>query len=833
MQETIETTTTFSWIAAFLVVLGIGVLVLWLLWRRKRALTHRLDAALDSVTFLVGIPKELPKEGQSEPDFKELNSVAEQFFASLASLYNRTPFARQPVLGFEIVALEGSIRFYITCPRSHQGFLEKQLHAHYPASQVELVPSPNIFTQEHGEVAAATLKLTRHYIWPLKTYRKLESETLNPLTNALSKLGEQGTGAIQILIQPISERWRYKVDHAARNVKLGRHAHVNPIQYIFDAILEGLTGSIQRQGSAQPAQTDPAMQASYRMTPIQEETLKLFQEKGSKVAFRTAARVVVAGSDLAGARTNLKSVLGAFAQFSTPEGNSLKVVEADRYKITTDFVFRTLQGAKKMILNTEELASLYHFPNRYVETPNIRWLFARKLPPPVGLPTQGTVIGKSIFRGEQQEVRILPDDRRRHLFMIGKTGTGKTTVFLNMVLQDIAAGNGCAFIDPLGDAIEEIIPRIPKERVEDIIIFDPSDVQRPMGLNLLEYKNAEERDFLIAEIIEIFYKLFDPQRTGIVGPQWEHWARNACLTLMAYPQGGTLIEIPRLFTDDRFRAERIRHLTDPIVRSFWEQQLAKTADFHKSEMYNYFISKFGRFMTNEMIRNIIGQRESSIQMREIMDQGKILLVNLSKGKIGETNAQLLGMILVSKLQVAAFSRADTPEENRRDFYLYVDEFQNFTTESFATILSEARKYHLNLLVTNQYIAQLTERVRDAVIGNAGTLISFRIGAADAEFLEKEFPGVSVADLTNIEQFHAYIKLLLTGTPTKPFSMVTVKPSITPDPQVGTAIKQLSRLKFGHERSSVEREIGSEYETAPPAPSPPPQPMPESGVPTGA
>ncbi|KKQ90546.1 MAG: hypothetical protein UT15_C0010G0007, partial [Berkelbacteria bacterium GW2011_GWA1_39_10] len=362
------------------------------------------------------------------------------------------------------------------------------------------------------------------------------------------------------------------------------------------------------------------------------------------------------------------------------------------------------------------------------------------------------------------------------------------------------------YIDPLGDAIEDLLGKIPQERWQDVILFDPADTQFPLGLNLMEFKNPEERDFLIQETIQIFYKLFDPGQTGIVGPQWEHWFRNAALSIMAQPGGGTLIDIPRIFTDDAYRTKLVSYVTDPIVKSFWEQQLAKTADFHKSEMYNYFISKFGRFMTNDLMRNIIGQKKSSFDIREAMDNGKIILINLSKGKIGEVNSALLGMIIVSKIQMAAFSRADITEEQRRDFYLYVDEFQNFTTDSFATILSEARKYHLNLNVTNQYIAQLTEHIRDAVIGNAGTLISYRIGASDAEFLAKEFPGVTESDFTNIDKYNTYVKLLIDGTPSKPFSMKGIKSPTNSDSNIREQVRNINRQTYGRPLIEVEAEI---------------------------
>jgi type IV secretory pathway TraG/TraD family ATPase VirD4 len=423
---------------------------------------------------------------------------------------------------------------------------------------------------------------------------------------------------------------------------------------------------------------------------------------------------------------------------------------------------------------------------------------------------EGTLIGVNVYRGEEQLVRIKEDDRRRHIYMIGKTGTGKTTVFKQMAESDIQAGKGVCYIDPHGDAIDDLLSRIPPERFEDVVLFDPADMDRPCGLNLLEWKKPEEKDFLVGEWIAIFYKLFDPSRIGIIGPQWEHWGRNAALTVMEQPGGGTLLEIPRLFTDADFREEAVANVTDPVVKSFWVKQMAQTADFHKSEMLNYFISKFGRFMTNSMMRNIIGQQKSSFDLREIMDKGKILLVNLAKGKIGEINSHLLGLVLVSKIQMAAMSRADIPEKERRDFYLYVDEFQNFTTDSFISILSEARKYRLNLNVTNQYIAQLDEGIRNAVIGNAGTMITFRVGALDAEFLVKEFEGLSELDLMNLDNFNAYIKLLIDGVASKPFSLRTIKPSANPDEETMQTVRRLSRLRFGRERSVVEKEI---YERA--------------------
>jgi len=556
-----------------------------------------------------------------------------------------------------------------------------------------------------------------------------------------------------------------------------------------------------------------------QMTPVQESLMKVLNEKISKNGFKTTVRLVSVASDKATATTNAQNIASAFAQYGTPELNGFKLIHGD-HNTAKDYILRRfLKGKKSFILNTEELVSLFHFPNQFIETPNIRWLLAKEMAPPANLPAAGTIMGKSVYRNTETMVRIGEEDRRRHIFMIGKTGVGKTTLFVNMIEQDILEGKGCCYIDPLGDAIEDILGKIPAERMKDVILFDPADADWPAGLNMMEYKTTEQRDFLIQEAIEIFYKLFDPNRTGIVGPQWEHWFRNAALTIMAQPGGGTLIDIPRIFTDDAFKNKLISYVTDPIIKGFWEQQLAKTADFHKSEMYNYFISKFGRFMTNDIMRNIIGQKKSAFDFRQVMDEGKILLVNLSKGKIGEINMSLLGLIIVNKIQMAAFSRADMPEDSRRDFYLYVDEFQNFATDSFASILSEARKYHLNLNITNQYIAQLTEKIRDAVVGNAGTMISYRIGASDAEFLVKEFPGLDVEDMTNLDKFNTYVKLLIDGTPSKPFSMKGIKSGLVSDSNIREQVRNLSRQTFCRPVAEVNQEMTAAFAAAPATPPP--------------
>lgn len=415
-------------------------------------------------------------------------------------------------------------------------------------------------------------------------------------------------------------------------------------------------------------------------------------------------------------------------------------------------------------------------------------------------------IGNNIYRGKSTPIQFSATDRLRHTYMIGKTGVGKSTLFANMALQDIENNNGVCFIDPHGESIDWLMNHIPESRLEDTIIFDPSDSEFPIGLNLLEAKNESERDFLVSELIEIFYKLFDPQRTGIIGPQFEHWLRNAALTLMADPNGSSLIEIPKLFIDKKFEQHKRSFLKDPIIQDFWNLQMGKTSDFHKSEMLNYFNSKFGHFLNNSISRNIIGQTKSGIDFDKIISREQILLVNLSKGKIGEINSYMLGLILISKLQAAVLKRASIKIEERSPFYLYVDEFQNLTTDTFVSMLSESRKYGLGVHITNQYISQLPESIKNAVLGNAGSLISFQIGMDDALFLEKNFLPFSKNDLTTLAKFEFYIKLMVGGQTSEPFSGKSLPPMENKKKSVSQEIVNLSRLLYGNPKLLIENSI---------------------------
>ena len=798
----------------WLIVFVVSAVIVYYIWRaiRKHVIRkNQINLTADWVMFKVMVPRERhAEEDDQKKNFQEMMAGIEPFYANLNSIFDialQRKMTGQDHLSLEIIAKNNLISFYIGCPSKLAETVVKNLQAQYPHAEVMTDNNYSIFPDKKLAISVAKTKLLKHYIFPLKTYKYLEEDPLNAITNSLSKLNEDESAAIQLLIRPTNGMWRMAGEKAAYNIQHGKYKTTSNSKMLratdsfFNFVAQGASTS-KKEEAVNPMTNMP------RLTPMQENQIKFLGEKAAKTGFECQLRIVTVAETSEKADQNLREICSAYSQFNTPETNGLVVRKTGKKaEEVANYIFRIFGDGMRMILNTEELTSIYHLPNRFIETPNINWLLAKKEPPPSNLPDEGTIIGNSVYRGQIKPVRIQEADRLRHIYMVGKTGVGKTVLFQNMIRQDIEEGRGVCYLDPNGDAAEWILNHVPKERADDVVYFDPSDLERPFGLNMLEWKTVEQRDFLVQEAIQIFYKLFDPNQTGMVGPQFEHWMRNAALTLMSHPDGGTIIDIPRLFTDPEFEKDRLKHVTDPVVKGFWEKQMAKTADFHKSEMLNYFTSKFGRFMTNDMMRNIIGQTKSSFDFREIMDSKKILICNLSKGKIGEINAFLLGMIIVSKIAMGAFSRQDISEEKRTPFFLYVDEFQNFITDVFSTILSESRKYKLSLNITNQYIAQMDDKIREAVIGNAGTLVSFRIGAADAEYLVKEFDPLKVDDMTNIDKYNFYIKMLIDGAPSKPFNAQSIAPVTgDTDPKIGAAIKELSRLKYGRPRELVSAEI---------------------------
>ncbi|MFC1633158.1 type IV secretion system DNA-binding domain-containing protein, partial [Patescibacteria group bacterium] len=753
---------------------------------------------------------------------KEIISVAEQLFASLSGIAQGKGNEKN-YLAFEIVALQEEIVFYVAIPSALIEFVTRQVQAIYPDAALEPVEEYNFFLPELGHVAAATLELEKGNNLPIRTYQELESDPLNALTNAISKMNEHEGAAIQFIISPADATWQKSIIAEAEAIQKGdkKKSGISSSltgglgtasTEISQTVSETLFGKDQQQAAATPQ--EPILAP---LTQQQQQEVEALGRKVSKVGYKVNIRVIASSDNPTLAQQHLNNILGGFEQFRSPSFNAFKFVQPKNIsEVLESYIFRYFDPKESFILNTEELASVYHPPSELIETPQVRYLGARSVPAPADLPTEGRLIGNNTYRGQRRPVYLTQKDRRRHLYLIGKTGTGKTTLFKNMIRDDISEGQGVCVLDPHGDLIEELLMTIPKERAEDVILFDPGDSERPMGLNMLEYENEDLKDFAVGEMIQIFYKLFPPET---MGPMFEHNMRNVMLTLMEDTENpGTIAEIPRMFSDEDFQKSKVAKITDPIVKSFWENEMAKTSDFHKSEMLGYLISKVGRFVENRMMRNIIGQPESSFNLRDVMDNGKILLCNLSKGKLGDINSNLLGMILVTKIQMAALARVNTPEDQRRDFYLYLDEFQNFTTDSIATILSEARKYRLVMNMAHQFISQLPEDIRGAVFGNVGTMISYRIGPEDAEIIQKEFePNVGVNDLVNLDFATAYAKIMANGDPTPAFSVEIPAPVEVSNPEMlnpalAKEIADLSRLKYGRDRAIVESEIAERSQT---------------------
>lgn len=776
---------------------------------------HLKGGSFEKVVLLVTVPKITPEErGAAEETLQSIQediSVAETFFSAIGGMKAQKGFqawllGREDEISFEIVLQDGLIHFYVVTPRYLREYLEEQLHAQYPEAQIEEVEDYNMFSPR-GVILGSYLTFAKANYYPIKTYKKLESDPLNSVTNALSKI-EQGDGAcIQVLVRSARAEWRKGGIRLASQLQQGKS--LSDIQK--SGMLKGLAKTTASAVKPAAPKGEVKQPEAYRLSPLEEEMVRGLEEKAAKAGMDANIRVMVSAANVPKAQMYLNNIINSFSQYNIYQyGNSFKkYVPATRKRLIRDFIYRGFNDKQKIVLNTEEMASIFHLPGPWIDTPNIRWMEARKAPPPINLPAEGLSMGFVEYRGERKEVKIKKPDRMRHLYIIGKSGTGKSNFMQRLAVQDIQNGEGVCVIDPHGDFAEYVLGFVPKNRVDDVVYFDPSDMERPIGLNMLEAKTESLKDMAVQEMIAIFYKLFTAE---MIGPMFEHNMRNVMLTLMADTENpGTIVEIPRMFTDQEYANTWIAKLSDPVVRAFWEKEMAKTSDFHKSEMLGYLISKVGRFVENAMMRNIIGQQKSGFNFRDVMDQGKILIINLAKGKVGDVNANLLGMIIVSKLQMAALQRADLPEEKRKDFYLYIDEFQNFITDSIAIILSEARKYRLSLTIAHQYMGQLVSekgdtKIRDAVLGNAGTIACFRIGPDDAQVLEKEFsPVFSAHDLINVEKYTCYLKLLIDNAAAKPFNM-KVYPPENPNRELADQIKQLSRLKYGRDRKIIEAEI---------------------------
>lgn len=782
----------------------------------------KYERGLEMATLLIHLP---PASEDTDVNGRDARDVIDENISKAQIIYNiisstteksfKNRFHGQRHVGFEIVGVKGFVYMYAAVPVDMVDVMTQALTSAYPSTRVELVPERNIFNEVGGinAVVGGQFVLKEKFAYPIATYQDTKRDAFQGLLNALSTMTNEDGAAIQILFRPADDAWRKEASTLASSKRKGTDKSL-----AAGALAKDFLTALAKPPEAKEGESKPK-----ELSSVEQSVVDAIEDKTRYAGFEVAIRVIASSNIMQQAQSVINNISASFSLFDAPGRNGFKFTPAKSTdELVTNYLLRAFPYHKqKNILNAVELSTVFHFPDQKdTPTSQLERQESKQVDGPRNVPEQGLMLGFNLFRGAKKPIRIAIKDRQRHIYAVGQTGTGKSTFLENLALQDMLNGDGFAFVDPHGDTVENLLAMVPKERAEDIIYFCPSDMDYPMGMNLFEYHSDDQKDFLIQEVLNMLYKLYDPQHQGIMGPRYEDMFRNAALVVMADPEGGTFIDIPKLFRDPQFLKEKLMHVKDQTVLDFWQKQFpASQRSNEAGEVTAWFVSKFGAFLSNEMMRNIIGQAKSAFDLREIMDSKKILLVNLSKGRTGELNSKLLGMMFVMKFQAAAMSRANVPEDQRKDFALYVDEFQNFSTDSFATILSEARKFHLNLIVANQFTTQLTEEIRDAVFGNIGTVVSFRVGQNDVESLGKYFqPQFDVDDLLRIPNYNTVARTLINGVPTQPFSMATLPPLGSPNPAVAKALKQLSALKYGKPKAVVEKAIFARLETKGTAPA---------------
>ncbi len=772
--------------------------------RKFRLLSSSLHLKLFKVLIL-----ELPDDaqhGQGKREF-ELFQKMEQLYAGLSGLKASGWLASPLTFAFEIVIpkVGKTAQIYAAVPHKYAGSFEKMVHSLYPGSAVEASTDYNIFNND-GATAGSMLTLSREQVLPIQTYEQLGHEPFAVIAGAMANLDQDGEGAaVQIILRAPAVKYGEIAKKVIKKMREGKSYGVAVHEARRSSVSKIVRDSTSGEKKKDAKPFDPKS--------IDEETVKQLEKKSAKIGFDVNIRLFASAASKDEAERILGELESAFHQFENPLGNGFKVLRLKGRtfnKHVYHFAFRLFDAGVTSYLNLTELATLLHFPSHRFANPHVQFQKSRTSMVPAGVSTSGILMGKNEYGGQETDIYIAPEDRRRHLYVIGQTGTGKTVLLKNMIVQDMEQGAGICFIDPHGDTAEDLLGLVPPHRLKDVIYFNPVDMDRPLGMNFLEYDitRPEQKTFLVNELFSIFQKLYGGVPESM-GPMFEQYFRNSTLLVMEDPpSGNTLLEIERVLADKEFRTLKLSRTANVVVRTFWKHIAEKAGGESKLEnMVPYITSKFDTFLANDIMRPIIAQEHSSFDFRKMMDEGKILIVNLSKGQIGEINANLLGLILVGKIMMAAFSRGNIPDENqRKDFYLYIDEFQNVVTDAFATILAEARKYRLDLIVAHQFIGQLDEETKKAVFGNVGSIVSFRVGEEDAEFLEQRFtPSFTKNDLSNIDNYNAYADVLSGGKTAQPFNMRTMAPA-RGNPQIAAAVKEFSRLTYGRPRDQIEAEI---------------------------
>lgn len=799
-----------------IVIAAIAILLFRLRVVRRGVLSRSLNLELLIVRFAPHeIQQNTPQQNENLQQAREKIALMEQCLVNLHEIrdsFFHTLLYGKPVFGLELTvpAASEELAFYLAVPRRFARTAEKVIQGIFPDAHLEISKDYNIFNP-NGFAAGSRINLKLNRFYPIRTYQKLEGDPMRAITNVFTKLASQGEGAaLQIIARPAPSKWKVKLKKHAKNIFQAKPNRNALGHFVYG--IETIMGT-----AASPQTQQQQMNMQQRITPLEEERVRAMEGKAGKALFEANIRLVASAADKPRAEAILQSLEIAFAQFTDPNLNGFSAERLQNKSLKNllfSFSFRTYDHRACAILSTEELTSIFHFPNVAIETPHIKSMKAREAPAPVNAPNEGLLLGYNMFRGEKRDIRLSDDDRRRHLYVIGQTGTGKTSFMKTLIQQDIMEGRGVCYIDPHGQDIEDILAMIPRHRAQDVIYFNPGDVERPMGLNFLEYDTnfPEQKTFIVNELFSIFQKLYGAVPESL-GPMFEQYFRNATMLVMDDPQSGnTLLEISRVMSDKDFRDLKLSLAKNVVVKNFWTEVAEKAGgEGELRNMVPYITSKFDVFLANEIIRPIVAQEKSAFNFRDIMDNRKIFLVNLSKGRLGDINSSLIGLIIVGKILMAAFSRVDiADQEKRQDFYLYIDEFQNVTTDSIATILSEARKFRLDLIIAHQFVGQLQENIKKAVFGNVGSMVSFRIGADDAEFISKQFkPIFSEQDLLNLDNYNCYVKLLVKGQTTPAFSMKTY-PAAKGDREAAEIVKEISRTKYGRSREEVEEEVMERY-----------------------
>lgn len=773
---------------------------------------------LHMTLYEVQLPAQKDQENQAK-QLAELVGVMEQLLHGLRTIGSAHE-GNHFVIEIAVADKSDDIIFYVAVPNQFTSLFEKQTLSLFPNAVLTVQPHDyNIFV-DNGTTSIIEVGLKKHPVYPIKTHKDFASDPLSVILNAFSRIEREGGGAaLQFVIRHPKTEYLNQYKNIVKEVEKGTRPQEAISRSTMTGEFKGLVADIFFTAKKE------ATQEVDEKKEVNSVVLEQFKAKVESEIFETNIRIAVSAKEARRVDQIIKEIQSTFNQFDNHSGNSLTFNKLSKLSLKRGekaFAFREFSRKTAMPLSLHELSTLIHFPGSGVTAaPQFKQSYAKTAPAPTEMPQEGTILGINKHRGAEKEIYVSEKDRMRHFYVIGQTGTGKSVFLKNMIIQDIQAGHGVCMIDPHGTDIEDVLGAVPPEREKDIIYFDPSRMDSVVGLNMLEYdySKPEQKTFVVNELFSIFQKLYGANPESM-GPMFEQYFRNATMLVMEDPESGnTLMDISRVMSDARYRRMKLEKATNPVVVQFWREIATKAGGEASLEnIVPYIVSKFDVFTSNDYMRPIIGQQRSAFNFREVMDDRKILLVNLSKGRLGEINANLIGMIIVGKILMAALSRVDDPTGNFAPFFLHIDEFQNISTDSISSILSEARKYKLGLSVAHQFTAQLQQNIRDAVFGNVGSMAVFRVGNEDAQMLEHQFsPTFTASDLMNIPNYNAYMRVLANGTPTVPFSISTLPPTETDHSRVSRMIED-SYARYGRPRHEIEEEISRRYQKPiPPVP----------------